>query len=169
MHSKLFVIRPVDNKNAEKVDKDLVSKGLPAGADISGEVSMDTYFAQDFEQIFGEYGSVVKKTDDGFVIEVRKDRIRDFFIEAAKNIEFRMREFRRKLETENEADGAAAYYLPTGWRLRDVYDYRIYDAEYGIQEDIRSWVYHNMIGMQQTGQDSVRFKVTQIFDWYADL
>lgn len=168
MHSKLFVIRPVDDRNAEKVDEDLISKGLPVGADISGELSLDTYFVQDFEQIFGEYAPIVEKTDDGFVIELQKDRIRDFFIEAAKNIEFRMREFRRKLETENEADGAAVYYLPTG-RLRDVYDYRIYDAEYGLQNDIRSWAYHNMIGMQQTGQDSVRFKVTQIFDWYADL
>lgn len=168
MRSKLFIVRPVDAENAEKLDEDFLSSSFWAKemyADKSPiELSLDDYCEEDFAHAFYGCSPDAKKVNDGFAVTLPKDKIRDYFAGLSDAVAAANAEFRRQLEKGNP-DSLGFYRLSHA--ACTPFDLYVYDTDFESYQGLNSWLYDQLVMTKGDGCDSVQFKITQIFDWDA--
>lgn len=166
MHSKVFVVEyPDDKEKHDPVNKEDIFQALPSGADYAEEFSLEQYCEKDFETIFCGCTASVEKKDNGFLVTLDREKLRDFFIARSRILEEKNRKFRECLETDDIPAGCVSLYELASF-FRDEYGLRIYDTALEYQNDIMAWMCDTLRRMDTKNHDSIQFLVTEVFDWH---
>ena len=166
MHSKVFVVEYLDDKEKhDPVDEEDIFRELPTGADYAGEFPLDQYCEKDFEIVFCGCTASVEKKNNGFLVTLDREKLRDFFIARSRILEEKNKKFRKCLETGDIPAGCVSLYELASF-VRDAYGLRVYDTALEYQNDIMTWMCDTLRQAITENHDSIQFLVTRVFDWH---